>query len=322
MQAHAIAFQAPIPKLYAALPPARSDIDDILAIMFRGPCRPSAEHFKRTPFLVRRRYVVEALQWLQLNHHDYRDIEISNTNLETYPEDYPPVTVEYRETASAIIPEGTSVHDIEDERGVADGDCPFIVHGITGDQFGRMSDLALKAKALQHFNTDKAVLTVGHNAEPESIWNNPHLYLQMFPWLFPYGLGGIGSTTMQIKTHAKLLLNYHDKRFQTDPTFPFVAFSHSQVKSATTAGFLLAEKSKFKDISARLGRLDTSVMQDIINRMLADERVVPSSEVEKLCFQVINDLDHVAGRVDGSITSKKYMRNEIWSLIYHRGMPV
>jgi hypothetical protein len=34
---------------------------------------------------------------------------------------------------------------------------------------------------------------------------------------------------------------YHDKRFQLDISFPFVAFSHEQIKSATTSGFLLAE---------------------------------------------------------------------------------
>ncbi|KAF8805552.1 hypothetical protein BYT27DRAFT_7258073 [Phlegmacium glaucopus] len=42
---------------------------------------------------------------------------------------------------------------------------------------------------------------------------------------------------------------------------------------------------------------------------------------EKACFQVIKDLDHVAGRMHGSITSKKYMRNEIWSLINYIGAP-
>ena len=31
--------------------------------------------------------------------------------------------------------------------------------------------------------------------------------------------------------------------------------------------------------------------------------------------------DHLGGHVKGSITSKKYMRNEIWSLISFRGAP-
>ncbi|KAH7905175.1 hypothetical protein BJ138DRAFT_969503, partial [Hygrophoropsis aurantiaca] len=42
---------------------------------------------------------------------------------------------------------------------------------------------------------------------------------------------------------------------------------------------------------------------------------------EKACFQLIHDLDHVSGRVQGSITSKKHMRNEIWSLTAAKGAP-
>jgi hypothetical protein len=45
------------------------------------------------------------------------------------------------------------------------------------------------------------------------------------------------------------------------------------------------------------------------------------ADEEKLCFQLIKDLDHVGGHVKGSTTSKKYMRNEIWSLISFAGAP-
>jgi hypothetical protein len=42
---------------------------------------------------------------------------------------------------------------------------------------------------------------------------------------------------------------------------------------------------------------------------------------EKICFQLIKDLDHVGDHVKGSATSKKYMRNEIWSLILYLDAP-
>ena len=38
------------------------------------------------------------------------------------------------------------------------------------------------------------------------------------------------------------------------------------------------------------------------------------SEAEKQCLQIINDVDYIGTHVPGSITSKKQMRNEIWSL--------
>lgn len=42
---------------------------------------------------------------------------------------------------------------------------------------------------------------------------------------------------------------------------------------------------------------------------------------EKVCYQVINDLDHIAYKVDNSKTNKKHMRNELWSTIGSRGAP-
>jgi len=59
-----------------------------------------------------------------------------------------------------------------------------------------------------------------------------------------------------------------------------------------------------------------------LTRCMADgERIKPETDQEKECFQLINDLDHVNGHVPGSITQKKNMRNEIWSLISYFGAP-
>jgi hypothetical protein len=82
---------------------------------------------------------------------------------------------------------------------------------------------------------------MSHAANPQSIYNNPNLDPQMFPWLFPDGLGGIGVTNLSDKLHKHLLLMYHDKCFQLDLIFPFVAFSHEQVKLSTCGKQLCIE---------------------------------------------------------------------------------
>jgi hypothetical protein len=61
--------------------------------------------------------------------------------------------------------------------------------------------------------------------------------------------------------------------------------------------------------------VNLEVLSDLTKQMTEGERVKPSTEEENLCFKLINDLDHINGHVPGSITQKKYMRNEIWSLI-------
>jgi hypothetical protein len=58
-------------------------------------------------------------------------------------------------------------------------------------------------------------------------------------------------------------------------------------------------------------QVDLSVLNHLSQEMEKGERVIPETDEEKLCFQLIKDLDHVGGHVKGSLTSKKYMRNEI-----------
>lgn len=323
MKAHVIAFEAPIERVYDMLPPPIEDLDDVLAVLFTGSCKPTPEDLKRTPLLVRRKAVMAALEWLRLNHTDYKDVGISLSNLNSYPEDTPPVCVVYRESASSKSTEDPSVFDTGEEDGAVDGECPFIVHGLTGEQMATKSIEALKGIALKHWQSNGKALRVGHSEDPKSTFNDPSLYPQMFPWLFPYGLGGVGASTSRLsaKAHKRNLLMYHDKRFQTDTEFPFVAFSHEQVKAATSGGYLAVNKNNFNDIADRLLSVNQSVLEDIGKRMAAGEVVKPKTDDEKLCFQVVNDLDTVSGKVEGSHTSKKYMRNEIWSLMASKGAP-
>jgi len=78
----------------------------------------------------------------------------------------------------------------------------------------------------------------------------------MFPWLFPYGLGGLIQAVYKKKLsdaeHKKLLLMYHDKHFQTDDYFPIIAFNHEQLKAGTTGSFLLARCHNFNSIASQL----------------------------------------------------------------------
>jgi hypothetical protein len=60
-------------------------------------------------------------------------------------------------------------------------------------------------------------------------------------------------------------------------------------------------------------------LADITEHMMKGERIKGESKDEKDCLQLIHDLDHIGGHVKSSITSKKYMRNEIWSLISFHG---
>ena len=145
----------------------------------------------------------------------------------------------------------------------------------------------------------------------------------MFPWLFPYGLGGIGLETLDMSDmmHKRKLLMYHDKRFQMDAHFPLIAFNQEQIKNCNTGGYLLTERRNFDDIAERLMNIDMDVLEDLSKRLSRGDRVKPVTDEEKACYAVVSDLDHVGGHVPGSLTSKRYLRNEIWSLISYIGAP-
>ena len=162
MISHVVAFETPVPKVYSALPPPPEDLDTVLAIMFMGPSPPTETDYKwLRPLLVRRQCVERALEFLILNHADYKDIEIDWTNFNNYSEDIPPVSIIYKELESNIITEAKPMHDMHSEEGMSTGDCPFIVHGLTGKQYDSRLPNTLKAIALKHWNSSGKVLGVG-----------------------------------------------------------------------------------------------------------------------------------------------------------------
>jgi hypothetical protein len=290
MRANAITFTNPIPKVYNILPPPLEDLDEVLAFIYTGPCKPTEADFARTPLLVRQNQVKVALDWLKLNHSDYYDLEISQKNLNQYPECGAPVVVDYRKSFSNKNLESTAVNDSEEEDGTEAGKCPFVVHGLTGEEYTTKSLKALKAIALKHLTSNRKILAIGHEAQPESIYDNPQLFPQMLPWLFPYGLGGIGNTHQQGHVsdiaHKRHLLMYHDKRFQKDPYFPLIAFNHEQIKESTTGGYLLVNKSKFEGISKRLMDIDTYTLSRLAKRMEDGERITPELMRRKIALKL------------------------------------
>jgi hypothetical protein len=320
MSANAIMFSQPILKVYQKLPPSREEMQEILAFVYIGSAQPTLEDFERTPLLVRRKKVLEALEWLKLNHEGYSELEISIENLNSYAERDIPVVVDYRHSAAeeeSIPISAKAVNDDGEEHGTDTGECTFVVHGLTGEEYSNATLSSLKFIALEHVTRKGGVLGIGRSENPVSMYDAVSAYPAMFPWLFPFGKGGIGHVTHKNKlkeqTRKRNLLMYHDKRFQMDPYFPMIAFNHEQLKSASNASRLLADKSKFNAVKARLNAINPEVVGNIADRLAAGEYVKPVTESERLCFDLVKDLDTVAGHVQGSMTSKKYMRNEIWS---------
>ena len=140
MIANAIMYATPAVKIYQALPPNPSELDEVMAVIFIGHTVPTEDEYKRSPLLVRREKVCTALEWLKLNHCQYNDLEISKDNLDKYPLNGVPVIVDFRyadkdEDPTNKLQSEMSVHDNEINIATSEGRCPFIVHGITESEY-------------------------------------------------------------------------------------------------------------------------------------------------------------------------------------------
>ncbi|KIJ39977.1 hypothetical protein M422DRAFT_78746, partial [Sphaerobolus stellatus SS14] len=98
--------------------------------------------------------------------------------------------------------------------GVAQGTCPFVVYGLTGENIDVHSKDEMVTSAIKYMELGGKSLGIGTANHLASIYNNPQLYPQAFPWLFPYGLGGIGNTrgfhaVPEVHRQRQLLM-YHD----------------------------------------------------------------------------------------------------------------
>jgi len=100
-----------------------------------------------------------------------------------------------------------------------------------------------------------------------------------------------------------------------------MAINHQQIKGSSRGSFLLADQSIFHHITNQLLSIDYNTLENLIACMKTTEHTVPKSEGEQLYYDVIWDLDHVSGRVEGSATTRKYMQNELWSMLAFLGAP-
>lgn len=329
LRSNAVVFSQPVAQLCKVLPPPVKDLESCLLILFTGAVVPDAVHFKRTPFIVRRTVVMRALHWLVQNHRDYGNVVLSADNIREYPEDKPAVAIIHVEHDGSERTENLPVFadSVPEPEEDDSSQCPFTVSGLTIEEFTNMTADARKAKALQLLREGQRMLAYGHAQDPQSMYGNPSLYPGMFPWLFPYGYGGFSNSFIKkrvgVMAHTKSLLLYHDRRFQTDEYFLFVAFNQEQIRSSTRGGYLVSRQKTFPLIAEQLNTLSIPVLERLVTRAENEHflRPVQDDAEECACFSVLRTLEHVAGHVSGSPTQRKYQRNEIRSLVIRDGEP-
>ena len=139
-----------------------------------------------------------------------------------------------------------------------------------------------------------------------------NLFERAFPCLFPYGEGGLESpriVPVSFQEHVKWCLRYHDRRFRTNETFPFVAFGIQRKREALASARIQMKRSSFqKDArilsTISLGRLERAQEQEARGLPISDPAV-------RLLHQ---NIYAAAGRVVGTDQRRYQLRSKIWSM--------
>ncbi|KAJ3479965.1 hypothetical protein NLI96_g8691 [Meripilus lineatus] len=312
LSGNAVVYSQPVGKFFDVLPPPREELEECLVVVFIGKQKPTLQDYRRTPLLIRKNVVIRALEWLKLNHKGYSNVKIDPANLSTYPEHQPPVQVRYICKEARENPENIAVHDSETERGTEEGMCTFAVHGLSGAELVTMTKDERVLYALQYIDNEGSFISYGRSADPLTMYHNPDLYPGLFPWLFPYGLGGFENSKLTVRMqtarsrHIKRLINYHDRRFQTDPYFLPIVFSQEQIRSAVTGGYLVANRKDVNRIASNLLSVDLCALAELIKRGKESRPMKPENDKEQQCYDLLTPIRS---------------RNELHSLIMQRGLP-
>ncbi|KAI0753906.1 hypothetical protein BC629DRAFT_1663000 [Irpex lacteus] len=189
--------------------------------------------------------------------------------------------------------------------GTDSGVCPLSVHGVTEEDLVTMSFNEQASRAMYHLKAGGGVLSVGSRSSPESIYDNPELFPGLFPWLYPYGLGGPESprkVDLPRSMYFRACLLYHDRRFQQDPYFPFIVLNQSQIRESSVGGYILTERRNFNSVADKILSTDTEALKSLITRYKRDGFTRPENEAEQNCYDLLSLIDGVAGHVPGSNT--------------------
>ncbi|THU78170.1 hypothetical protein K435DRAFT_700671 [Dendrothele bispora CBS 962.96] len=144
-------------------------------------------------------------------------------------------------------------------------------------------------------------------------------YEKVFPLLFPYGEGGFEKhrpVPLSLKEHVQWALQYHDRRFRTHGTFPFVTFGILQKRQAL-------ESARIQMHSSTVDR-DAAILSTITSKKLkkAAEEESKGEPISDPAVRLLRNLVHAtSSRVDGSDQSRTQLRSKIWSTAVILGPP-
>ena len=149
----------------------------------------------------------------------------------------------------------------------------------------------------------------GRPREAHADDDKSNYFKKVFPYLFPYGEGGIEGqqeVTIHFSDHVKWALRYHDRCFRKHETFPFVAFGIQQRRQMLLSARLQMRRRVFEK-SAHL--LSTIMVEKPKQAQVEEKNGRPISDP---AVQLLRQhIFATGGRVTGSDQARYQLRSQI-----------
>ncbi|CAE6416282.1 unnamed protein product [Rhizoctonia solani] len=156
-------------------------------------------------------------------------------------------------------------------------------------------------------------------ADGSSTFVERNLSVYAFPFLYPYGAGGIEmerDVPVSLQDHIRANLHYWDRRFRTNSTWPFVFFGLLQKRQALNAARTQTRRKDFD----RAAKAWTELKQDDFDEAAESEkRGVPITNPRILLLKRF--LTAAGAKVMGSDASRAAYRSQIWSTMLVKNPP-
>ena len=284
LQGHCCCYSQDIGSVCNTLPKKREDLIKVIK-EFRVTVENTNDP-EYSSFVIRKKKVLNALKWLKKFNEQYKDITISEENLDWMGDNEKKCIIEQSHDDNVLNEDdGHGIDNqplnetvAENQTGNNHSD-EVEFYGVIPEQIKGVSDESAKLmENLRNVPSKKlGKMDFPHVEEkPVSEYNGIKIFTNVFPWLFPGGEGDVWNevngnliSKNQGWAWASKLLNWKDGRFMKDKTFIFYALDMLQRHKCNSSGawFMKTHFNEsipnFEDLKEKIQKNETKFIEKI-----------------------------------------------------------
>ena len=272
LRGNVIAFQQSIDELASSLPRLPRDLPFLIL-------QSSRKDGKKMDLKIRPQVVLECLTYLKQNCPPYKDIPISEANMDFYRqndgkvEGIPTIYLDEEKDSVREAIEDCQTIDGEQviltEQDLLQNDFPapesFVPNVVPTETIKVLVKEAIMKAGMKATNEQQETFAFPKRLDQPLSESDEFYYSKTFPHLFCNGQAefrqrGRPATNYTFHSWLTHLKNYHDGRFREDPTFLMVASNQLRRKEQLKIGHLMANDEEIKDLT--MAQLQQKIQTD------------------------------------------------------------